>query len=262
MDRGDAHTYDSARMSITSTRSPRERIAALLGDVTGAGSFSARRTAPTDDLHLEVRGVGPVRLPVSPAQARQLCKVARPAHYGHGERTLLNREVRDTWEIPRSRIRIDKRRWNRTLRPILERLGADLGLVDGARLEAELHSMLVYAPGQFFVPHQDSEKADDMVATLVVTLPGTFTGGSLLVHHHDKTATYRSTKRALAFVAFYADCRHEIRPVRSGHRIVLTYNLLLRGEPDGAASPESVDALTGLLRAHFTTPPPPRAGAM
>lgn len=245
-------------MSTASARSPRERIATRLGDVTGTGSFSARHTAPTDDLHLEVRGVGPVRLPVSAAQARQLCAVARPARYGHGELTLMNREVRDTWEIPRSRVRIDKRRWNRTLRPILDRLGADLGLAAGARLDADLHSMLVYARGQFFVPHQDSEKADDMVASLVVTLPGTFTGGSLLVHHGAKTATYRSAKHALSFVAFYADCRHEIRPVRSGHRIVLTYNLLLRGEPDVAATPESVDALTALLRAHFATPPPAR----
>ena len=245
-------------MSSTSTRAPRERIAARLGDITGTGSFSARRTAPTDDLCLEVRGVGPVQLPLSAAQARRLCEVARPARYGHGELTLLNREVRNTCEIPRSRVRIDKRRWNRTLRPMLDRLGADLGLAAGARLDAELHSMLVYAPGQFFVPHQDSEKADDMVATLVVTLPGTFAGGSLLIHHRGETATYRSTKHALSFVAFYADCRHEIRPVRSGHRVVLTYNLLLRGAPDVAPSSDSVDALASLLRAHFATPPPPR----
>lgn len=71
-------------MRTTAKPSPRKRLAARLGDVTGTGSFSARRTAPTDDLHLEVRGVGPVRLPVSPAQARQLCRVARPARYGHG----------------------------------------------------------------------------------------------------------------------------------------------------------------------------------
>jgi predicted 2-oxoglutarate/Fe(II)-dependent dioxygenase YbiX len=245
-------------MGIASTRSPRERIAAELGDVTGTGSFSARRSAPTDDLSLEVRGVGPVRLPVSAAQARQLRKVARLARYGHGEQTLMNREVRDTWEIPRSRVRIDKRRWNRTLRPMLDKLGVDLALAAGTRLTAELHSMLLYAPGQFFVPHQDSEKTDDMVASLVVTLPGEFTGGSLLVHHHGTTAAYRSAKTALSFVAFYADCRHEIRPVRSGHRIVLTYNLLLRGEPDVDAPPESVDALTGLLREHFVTPPAPR----
>lgn len=47
----------------------------------------------------------------------------------------------------------------------------ELGLPNAASLTADLHSLLVYEPDQFFLPHQDSEKSDDMVATLVVTLP-------------------------------------------------------------------------------------------
>jgi hypothetical protein len=89
--------------------------------------------------------------------------------------------------------------------------------------------MLVSTPGQFFVPHQDSEKADDMVASLVVALPGNLTGGALRVTHRGETSEYRSSKHALSFVAFYADCFHEVRPVRAGNRIVFTYNLLLAG---------------------------------
>jgi hypothetical protein len=38
------------------------------------------------------------------------------------------------------------------------------------------HAMLVYAPGQFFVEHQGSEKDDEMVGTLVVGLPSVFRG--------------------------------------------------------------------------------------
>lgn len=172
--------------------STREQVAALLGDVSAAGSFSARRSAPADALAIEVRGVGPLLLPVPAAQARQLCGLARPARYGVGTRTLLDRRVRDTWEIPLSRVKIDKRRWNRTLQPVLEGLRADLGLPPGSRLTAELHSMLVYRAGQFFVPHQDSEKSDEMVASLVVTLPSAFAGGSLVVEH--RGATPRSTE--------------------------------------------------------------------
>jgi hypothetical protein len=43
----------------------RERLAVLLSGATGAEAFSAARTAPTGDLQLEVRGVGPIELPVS-----------------------------------------------------------------------------------------------------------------------------------------------------------------------------------------------------
>ena len=48
--------------------------------------------------------------------------------------------------------------------------------------------MLVYAPGQFFVEHQDSERDDAMIASLVVSLPSSFTGGALEVRHGGETA--------------------------------------------------------------------------
>lgn len=162
--------------------------------------------------------------------------------------------------MPKSRVKIDQRRWNKTLVPILDQLRADLGLPPGCGLKAELHSMLVYAPGQFFVPHQDTEKSDGMVGSLVVTLPAPFTGGGLVVAHGAERATYRSPKTRVSFVAFYADCRHEVKPVRSGYRIVLTYNLSVRGDPAGTI-PEvargTSDALAACLQEHFSTPVPP-----
>lgn len=72
-------------------------------------------------------------------------------------------DFRDTREVPKSRVKIHQRRWKETLDPVLEQLKTDLGLPAATRLRAELHSMLVYAPGQFFLPHQDSEKHDTMV---------------------------------------------------------------------------------------------------
>lgn len=145
------------------TPEPRHRLAALLGSTRGRGTFTARRTAPPADLRLEVAGVGPVQMPVTSAMARQLVAIARPARYGLGEQTLTDARVRDTWEVPKSRVKIDRRQWNHTLRPILDGLRGDLGLPDGSRLTAELHSVLVYTPGQFFVPHQDTEKSDHMI---------------------------------------------------------------------------------------------------
>ena len=143
--------------------------------------------------------------------------LGRPARYGRGEQTLLDRRVRDTWEIPKSRVKIDKRRFDQTLLPVLDRLGRNLGLPSGRTLRAEFHSILVYAPGQFFVAHQDSEKDDAMIGSLVVGLPSTFKGGALEVQHAGQTATYRGSTKALSFVAFYGDCHHQVKPVRSGY---------------------------------------------
>ena len=234
----------------------RDDLAGLLVRAASPAAFSASRRVPTSDLRLEVRGVGPIRLPVSQAQARQLCQVARPARYGRGEHTILDRRVRDTWEIPKTRVKIDARRWNKTLRPALDRLGRDLGLPDGSELRGELHSMLVYARGQFFVQHQDSEKNDAMIASLVVGLPSDFKGGALEVQHGGETATYRGSKQALSLVAFYSDCRHQVKPVTSGHRIVLTYNLLLRRAAAASGSvldTKLVHDLTSCFEQHFGT---------
>ncbi len=112
--------------------------------------------------------------------------------------------------------------------------------------------MLVYGKGQFFVPHQDSDKDDAMVGTLVVSLPSAHTGGELAVEHCGESVTYRASKEHLSFVAFYADCRHEVKPVKSGHRVTLTLNLLADGGTDTREAGPTVD-LARCLTEHFTT---------
>lgn len=243
------------------TTTARDAITEILAGARSAGAFAAIRTAQADDLCLEVDGLGRLHFPISRAQAQRLCRLSRRARYGRGEKTLFDTSVRDTWEVPKSRIRIERTRWNRTLLPILESLRADLGLPSGTQLKAEVHSMLVYGPGQFFLPHQDSEKTDDMVGTLVVTLPSPFRGGAMVIEHQTERLTFRAPRQPLSFLAFYADCRHEVRPVKDGYRVVLTYDLSLVGDgragvlPTGA-EPRQVVALATRLRQYFETPLP------
>jgi 2OG-Fe(II) oxygenase superfamily len=235
-----------------------EEIGRQLAQIGTSGSFATRRTATADDLNLEVQDVGRIRLPVTTSTARRLCEVARPARHGFKDETHLDRRVRDTWEIPKSRIFIDEPRWMRTLTAQLDRIRRDLGLPEGCWLKAQLHNMLVYAPGQFFVPHQDSEKTDDMIGTLVVSLPSRFSGGAMALEHHNEKMLVRGSNNRLTLVAFYADCHHEVRPIRQGHRIVLTYNLIVEGDATAADPPAQVEALAPSIRKFFETPRPPR----
>ena len=232
----------------------RDRLARTLrGDAQTA--FSVELTVRPDDLSLEVEGFGRVTFPVTPAKARRLLGLGQPARFGRGEQTLTDPDVRDTWEIPKHLVRAE---WNDAiLKVILATVQEELGLPNGAVLTAELHSLLVYEPNQFFLPHQDSEKDDSMVGTLVVTLPSSYTGGELMVGVGEEWKSYRGSKTALSLVAFYADCRHEVLKVKSGYRVTLTYNLLLHGD---TSRPEGDDATVGelaeLLREHFSTPVP------
>jgi predicted 2-oxoglutarate/Fe(II)-dependent dioxygenase YbiX len=127
-----------------------------------------------------------------------------------------------------------------------------LGLADDAKLSASLHNLLIYETGQFFQAHQDTEKEDGMVATLVVALPCAHTGGSLVIDHAGvkrRVDTSRSARDKLTCVAFYADCHHEVKPLTSGYRVVLTYNLLLKGAAREVAIPASDAAVARLTQA-------------
>ena len=230
-----------------------EDIAQLLSRIDTGGTFATQATRGPRDLHLEVEGVGPIPLPIAPTTARKLCAVARPARHGYKEQTRLDRRVRDTWEIPAERLALDERRWARTLVSGLERIRGDLGLPKGCRLRAQLYNLLVYEPGQFFASHRDSEKADDMLGTLVVILPSRFTGGELVIEHQGRQQTVRGSARQLTFAAFYADCHHEVRPVRTGYRVALTFNLIAEGAAE-ATVPKSVGALSARVRRFFETP--------
>ena len=232
----------------------RDRLGRMLRGGAQA-AFSVDVAATADDLSLEVEGFGRVRFPVTPAKARKLLGLGQPARFGRGEQTLTDPDVRDTWEIPRHLVRAG---WDdATLKDILATVRQELGLPNAGELTADLHSLLVYEPGQHFLAHQDSEKDDSMVGTLVVTLPSSYTGGELMVEHNGERKAYRGSRTALSLVAFYADCRHEVLKVKSGYRVTLTYNLLLHGDtrrPEGDEG--TVAELADLLREHFSTPVP------
>ena len=237
-----------------------DRIQGVLASTATPGTFATRRTAGHAGLSLDVAGVGAVPLPLSHRTAHKLRAVARPARYGLRDQTLLDPRVRDTWEIGKRQLALDAGRWQRTLDRTLPLIARDLGVPEGATLRAELHNLLVYEPGQFFAPHQDSEKADGMIGSLVVLLPSDAKGGALVIEHHDEKVSYRGSPSELVLVAFYADCRHEVRPVTAGYRAALTFNLMIDGRAHRPVLRTSrpAEALTELVREHFATPRPAR----
>jgi hypothetical protein len=122
-----------------------------------------------------------------PGCCGKLAGLGLPARFGRGEETVTDLAVRDTWEIPKHLVHATSN--ESALQDVLETVKEELSIPHGGVLTPDLHSLLVYAPNQFFRAHQDSEKDDAMVGTLV---------------------------------AFYADCQHEVLRVQSGYRITLT----------------------------------------
>jgi len=107
-----------------------------------------------------------------------------------------------------------------------------LGLtVEPKQVRGELSKLVVHEEGAFCLPHQDSKKADGMFGTLVVSLPSKHEGGDVVASHKGKSRTFSSSPGSdfgFSYAAWYSDITHEVKPVTSGYRIVLTYNLIHR----------------------------------
>ncbi len=206
-------------------------VAELLSTVSRPGDFFVSGTAEILAPRLEVEGVGPIALPLLLAQAEQLVAVAQRAPYGRGENTLVDTEVRRTWQIGPDQVQIGGKHWERTLKAILARVADGLGVTEP--IMAEFYKLLMYDLGSFFVSHRDTEKAPGMFATLVLVLPSNSTGGELIVRHKGREVRLDlrcEDPAEAAFAAFYADCVHEVLPITSGYRLTLVYNLLRRGK--------------------------------
>lgn len=234
-----------------------DELARLLG-----GQASARSSAQLPSLPegptVTVAGYGELHLPLTAARVKKLIALGAPAPFGKGEDTILDPAIRHTWHFPGTHVEVD---WRGHLDGVLEEARSALGLPTSCRLEAQFHSLLVYERGQFFAPHQDSEKNDAMVASLVVVLPSPFSGGELVVHGKEGARRYAGSRTDTTLITYYADALHEVLPVRTGHRIALTYNLLMSGDTSQREAARDVVAeATTLITSYFTTVVTPRYG--
>lgn len=176
---------------------------------------------------IEVEGVGQLSFPLLASQAEQLIAKAESAPYGKGEQTLVDTNVRRTWQINKEQVNIEGRYWKKDIQSILDEIIQCLGLNN--KVIADLYKLLIYDKGSFFVPHRDTEKQQGMFATLVIVLPSNYRGGELTVRHLEQEVNIdlcREEPFEIAFAAFYADCSHEVKPITEGYRLTLIYNLI------------------------------------
>jgi hypothetical protein len=229
------------------TLAPRAK-AGKTAALESAGRFCAEGRLALDAVAVTVRNVGALDRPVTSESAAALHAASAPARHGRREATLLDKRVRDTGEIDAGALSLE---WAAGALPSLQAEVAQALGVPG--LEARLHNLLVYGPGQFFKPHQDTEKHPGMIATLVLVWPSAHIGGELRVRQRDTEVHFASQHlqaSAIRWFAFYADCRHEVAPVSEGWRIVLTFDLVLPAEPARPRTPVHPPLLDA-LRAHF-----------
>ncbi|PYH44662.1 2OG-Fe(II) oxygenase [Aspergillus saccharolyticus JOP 1030-1] len=233
-------TCSSSGESIMSDL-PSEMLAALDGIETTA-AFSSFGKFPVVDPGIHVADIGHIYLPLNRSQAQQLITKAHQAPYGKGSETLVDTSVRNTWELNSDQFELRRPDWNAHLREIAARVARDLGIE--SRISVELYKMLLYEKGAMFKPHTDTEKAPGMVATLVIGLPSAHEGGEVVVKHRGLTQSFKLSSTQCSYASWYSDVVHEVLPVTSGYRWVLTYNITLDGaqthRPTRLARPDAL----------------------
>jgi hypothetical protein len=104
---------------------------------------------------------------------------------------------------------------------------------ESSGITAKLYKLNVYPEGGKFKPHVDTPRGEDMIGSLVVSLPNPHEGGALAIRHQGQEQVFDFSKTdQVQWVAFFADCEHEIYTVTKGSRVVLTYNLYKTGAAD------------------------------
>jgi predicted 2-oxoglutarate/Fe(II)-dependent dioxygenase YbiX len=204
-------------------------LMSLLEEVKSSGTFSVGGTLPPIPPGLKVKGLGHVALPLLENQAKALIELSQQAPFGRGEETIVDTDVRNAWQISSEDFELTNPQWEEALQESINQIGKELGLY-GCKIEFEQYKLLVYEQGSFFTAHRDTEKMPNMFATLVIGLPSEHAGGELIVSHGEQSYSYSFADGDAfrpSFVAFYPDCYHEVKPITSGYRICLIYNLAI-----------------------------------
>ncbi|KAM4063726.1 2OG-Fe(II) oxygenase superfamily protein [Hirsutella rhossiliensis] len=201
----------------------------LLGALSGiqtSGSFALFGVLPRPPpAGIFVDGIGDIAMPLGESQTSQLIAKARQAPYGKGSTTIVDTAVRNTWKLDAEQFALRSSAWPGFLGALCTRVARDLGI--NSTITAKLYKMLIYERGAMFKAHTDTEKIPGMFGTLVICLPSAHLGGEVVVKHYGRKRVLRTSEAAQSFASWYSDVSHEVLPVTSGVRWVLTYNLAL-----------------------------------
>ncbi len=235
----------------------KQALEQLLSSLGESSAFAASGSFSPVSPGLEVAGIGPIGVPISEAEARRLITRATQAPYGRGEETIIDTGVRRVWQIDPSNFSLQNPEWAAYLASIVEAVKNQFA--NESPVTAELYKLLIYEEGSFFSLHRDTEKTSGMFATLVVGLPSRHEGGTLIVKQNGCSQVFDfggpDSDTRTHYVAFYADCQHEIAPVTEGHRVCFVYNLAFTGDTVASTHQASLVEPAALLLKRLLTDP-------
>ncbi|KAG6945614.1 hypothetical protein JG688_00016467 [Phytophthora aleatoria] len=199
----------------------------------GEYSFGGMADGLTFAPGLFVDGVGAISFPLVPEQAEKLIAKCEKSPFGHNMDTKMDDNVRKSWQLATGLVHFNNSHWTSGIKELTGTVAQRLGY-ENTPLNCVLYKLLIYGKGGHFVKHQDTEKKDGMIATLVVQPPSTHEGGDLVVfrggkerYRHDFGKTEGTASYLTHYAVHYADAVHSLEKVTKGYRLVLVYSICL-----------------------------------
>jgi hypothetical protein len=187
----------------------------------------------------------------------KMLRYCEPSAFGfnsllYGSKSVVDKSIRNAVECPENLITMYP---NTAGEYFVDQFKVQIlkHLVDKTikNVDLKLSRLSIYSTGGFFLPHIDVDHdiSGRYVGTLVVCLPSEHSGGELIIRNDGREkefnfAPHSNDPSIIQFAAFHKDCEHEVLPVTSGHRVVLTYKILKSSNDQPIKNPHPNPSLT------------------
>ncbi|KAK3314576.1 hypothetical protein B0H66DRAFT_593286 [Apodospora peruviana] len=226
-DKPDCMSIDPSAWKPTEPVVWKDALVRYLANITSAGDFAvSNHHTIFADPGLKIGGDRRIFLPLHPTDAEAIQSMAKKA-------------ANETWELQPGQFRCLNPEWEPFLyEHVLPRVAEGLGMVDDICLRPV--NLLLFGKGSFFKPHNDdssdesneTEAEQDILGTLVISLPSYHRGGAVHLSFKSETRTFATDTSfpwALQALAWFPDVSHEVAELTDGCRLVLTYKLAAHG---------------------------------
>ncbi|KAI0881085.1 uncharacterized protein GGS22DRAFT_197140 [Annulohypoxylon maeteangense] len=167
-----------------------------------------------------------IQLPLATRDAQMIKNASRQAPFGRGEETVLDTSARNTWELDHTEFKFTNPGWDAYVTTLVADVAEGLGI---PITKVEPYKLLLHEEGSFLKPHEDSEKFPGVIATMVICLPSKHAGGSVHISNRNNKNIFETDKTSdfgLTMLSWFSDATHEVKPLESGYRLELTYNII------------------------------------
>ncbi|PXF41984.1 hypothetical protein BWQ96_08291 [Gracilariopsis chorda] len=180
---------------MTDEHQVRETLNDAISSIKTVCTFAIGGVANLPLPRLRVERAGSISLPLQESHINFIITASEQAPFRKGAQTVVDTAVRNCRQVDANKVTVGLS-WQTAIHQLAVQSATSLG-VHSCKVVPRLYKLIVYPPGGFFKPHQDTEKEPAMFATLVIQIPSQFEGGNLIVNHKNDRKFFNLIKKAI-----------------------------------------------------------------